>query len=192
MGNLTGPGKPFATGKRPYERVRTADFNGDGRPDLVTTNLDDNTVSILLNDGKGGFRGAADPAGVFPWAVAVDERNGELAAIPYDRDIRDPKQLVVTVLINDGKGSFRDSKPLSLAVCRGPDRIASSEGVIAVTCASNNKLFVFEGETTSVLDVPTGWSGLAIGDLNGDGKPDIVVANNTPDAPHGLTVLFGK
>jgi hypothetical protein len=43
-----------------------------------------------------------------------------------------------------------------------------------------------------VLDVPTGWSGLAIGDLNGDGKPDIVVANNTPDAPHGLTILFGK
>jgi len=93
---------------------------------------------------------------VFQWAVAADERNGDLAVIPYDRDIRDPKQLVVTVLINDGKGSFRAAQRLSLAGCRGPDRIASSEGVIAVTCASNNKLFVFEGGTASVLDVPTG------------------------------------
>ena len=32
-GNLIGPGKPFATGKRPYRRVRTADFNRDGKPD---------------------------------------------------------------------------------------------------------------------------------------------------------------
>jgi hypothetical protein len=84
--------------------LRTADFNRDGKPDLVTTNLDDNTVSILLNDGK---------------------------------------------------GSFRAAQPLSLAGCRGPDRIVSSEGVIAVTCASNNKLFVFKGGTVSVLDVPT-------------------------------------
>ena len=43
-----------------------------------------------------------------------------------------------------------------------------------------------------MLDVPTGWSGVAMSDLNGDGRPDIVVANNTADAPHGLTILFGK
>ena len=66
----------------PAPACARADFNRDGKPDLVRTNLEDNTVSILLNDGKGGFHGAAYPAGMFPWAVAVDERNGDLAVIP--------------------------------------------------------------------------------------------------------------
>jgi hypothetical protein len=186
-GNLIGMGKPFATGKRPYQRLRTADFNHDGRPDIVTTNLDDNTVSILLNDGHGGFPRADYPTGVFPWAVAADDE--QLAVIPYDRDVRDPKQLVVTVLENDGKGAFHAAKTHSLEGCRGPDRVALQKGTIAVTCAANNKLFVFSGSEAKVLDVPTGWSGLAMGDLNGDGKPDIVVSNN---GGRQLTVLFAR
>jgi hypothetical protein len=50
-GGLQTPGKYFATGHRPYERLRSADFNRDGVPDIVTTNLDDGTVTILLGDG---------------------------------------------------------------------------------------------------------------------------------------------
>lgn len=30
----------FATGKHPYQRLRTADLNGDHKPDIVTTNLE--------------------------------------------------------------------------------------------------------------------------------------------------------
>ena len=39
-GNFSSPGAQFAVGKRPYERVRVADVNGDGHPDVITTNLD--------------------------------------------------------------------------------------------------------------------------------------------------------
>ena len=76
-GNLILPGQFFAVGKRPYERLRSADFNKDGNPDLVTTNLDGNNVTILLGDGKGGFReapGSPFPAGAAPWGVAIDVR----------------------------------------------------------------------------------------------------------------------
>jgi hypothetical protein len=43
-----GPAVSFAVGKHPIS-VAVADFNGDGRPDLVVANADSNTVTILLN-----------------------------------------------------------------------------------------------------------------------------------------------
>ncbi|MGA7635094.1 MAG: FG-GAP-like repeat-containing protein [Terriglobales bacterium] len=40
-------GSPYAVGQYPYQ-ITAADFNGDGKLDLATTNLSDYTVSILL------------------------------------------------------------------------------------------------------------------------------------------------
>ena len=59
-GGLSLPGTYFRVGHRPYQRLRTADFNHDGHPDIVTTNLDDDTVSVMLGNGKGGFHDAPD------------------------------------------------------------------------------------------------------------------------------------
>jgi hypothetical protein len=208
-GNLILPGKPFHTGRHPYQRLRSADFNKDGHPDLVTTNLGGNTVTILLGDGKGGFRdapGSPFPAGVFPWAVAVDDMNNDsnldLAVIPYDRDIQDPKQLGVSVLLGDGKGGFTTMRgsPFSLAGCQGPARVATGDingdgfRDIVVSCAQNDKLFLFMGSKDgtyqiSTRDLQTGWSGVAIADLDGDGKDDIVVSNNSSGT---VTILFSK
>ena len=73
-GVLLAPGRFFATGRRPYERLRTADFNHDGHADIVTTNLDDDTVSILLGDGHGGLQnapGSPFPAGAKPWELVL-------------------------------------------------------------------------------------------------------------------------
>lgn len=49
----------------------------------------------------------------------------------------------------------------------------------------------------STQNVQTGWSGLAIADLNGDGKDDIVVSNtvleNEPQPASGtITIFFSK
>ena len=35
--------------------IAVADVNADGNPDVMTTNANDNTISVLLGDGKGGF-----------------------------------------------------------------------------------------------------------------------------------------
>jgi FG-GAP-like repeat len=197
-GRLRTPGRYFAVGRRPYERLRSADFNHDGIPDVVTSNLDDGTVSILLGDGKGGFRNAAGspfPAGAKPWQVAVDDFDGDgnpdLILIPYQRDIASPKENAVTVLLGDGKGAFKPMprSPFSLQGCRGPNGVAAGDlrgdgsRAIVVACAESRSLSVFErGRDGKIVmsSVPSrgGWGGVAVARLTGDRRAQIITADN--------------
>jgi hypothetical protein len=53
-----------------------ADFNSDGRLDLVVANSASNTVSVLLGDGKGHFAPKTDfPVGTNPRKLAVGDLN---------------------------------------------------------------------------------------------------------------------
>ena len=57
---------------------------------------------------------------------------------------------------------------------------------IVVSCAQNNLLIVFWGSkegafTRSTENVQTGWSGLAVADLEGNGKSEILVSNGLLD-----------
>lgn len=69
------PDSPFiaAKGTRPHTHdITTGDVNGDGQLDLLTTNANDNTISILLGDGKGKFAPAPNSplsAGRHPYDV---------------------------------------------------------------------------------------------------------------------------
>src|SRR5207247_10353185 len=54
-GNFASPGVSFAVGQMPYQRVRAADVNNDGKADVITTNFESGDASVLLGDGKGGF-----------------------------------------------------------------------------------------------------------------------------------------
>ena len=48
----------YKVGKRPYQRLRVSDVNKDGRPDIVTTNLEGNNATVLLGMGEGKFQEA--------------------------------------------------------------------------------------------------------------------------------------
>src|SRR5205085_130264 len=67
----------YAVGSAPYS-IRVADFNGDGKADLVTANALSYTVSVLLGNGDGTFRDAINSAaGAYPDGVAVGDFNGD-------------------------------------------------------------------------------------------------------------------
>src|ERR1700678_4444345 len=55
--------------------VLTADFNGDGIPDLVI--LGDDTISVLLGNGDGTFTAAPSPSSDLPGAIAVGDFDGD-------------------------------------------------------------------------------------------------------------------
>jgi hypothetical protein len=51
------PAITYATGSRPSS-ITNADFNGDGNPDLATSNANANNISILLGSSTGTFAAA--------------------------------------------------------------------------------------------------------------------------------------
>ena len=208
-GRLITPGRFFSVGKRPYERLRSADFDKDDHPDIVTTNLDEDTVTILLGDGRGGFRqamGSPFPAGAKPWQVAIDDLNGDgnadLVIIPYERDVADRRQVAVTVLFGDGHGGFSPMQTASLSLegCHGPNSIATGDidgdghRDIAVSCAESANAFLFLGRPggrfiRSIQPTLGGWGSVAVADLNADGRDDLITAN--PDAG-SITIYFSE
>ncbi|HEV2423574.1 MAG TPA: VCBS repeat-containing protein [Terriglobia bacterium] len=208
-GGLILPGKFFPSDTHTDQGVRSADFNKDGHPDIVSNGEKSNGVSLMLGDGHGGFRrapGSPFAAGAAPWAFTIDDvnrdGNPDVLAIPYHRDLSDLKLLGVTVLLGDGKGGFRIMRgsPLPLAGCAGPDRIAAGDLTgrgrrdIVVSCALNNKLLFFlaqkaESFTASSHNVPTGWGGLAVGRIDRHGRDAIIVSNHDSGT---ITVLLAR
>ena len=72
---------PVSVGTSP-SAIATGDFNGDGVADLAIANSADNTVTVLLGNGSGGFtasNGSPFPAGTAPTGIAVGDFNKETA-----------------------------------------------------------------------------------------------------------------
>src|SRR5271157_1547101 len=58
--------------------IAVADVNGDGKPDILVTNMDSNTVGVLLGNGDGTFRPVVTyPSGGETTSVAVADLNGD-------------------------------------------------------------------------------------------------------------------
>jgi hypothetical protein len=187
--------------------VAAADFNRDGKQDIVVTNQSTGNVSILLGNGDGTFTlksnvcvGSTPCKGV-PVSVAVADFNGDgkldLAVANYD-------DVSVSVLLGKGDGAFVTSKswtvganPLSIvaAPIQGNSTqqdivVANSENdTVSVLLNQLNKSGQFKGVAQRTYAAGEAPAAVAVADFDSDGELDVAVANQ---ASNNVTVLRQK
>jgi hypothetical protein len=181
--------------------VSVGDFNGDGRLDLAVANYNSNTVSIFLNTTSPGagtptFSAKIDfPAGERPIAISIGDFNGDGKP---DIAVANYKSNTISVFLNTTahgaaipvfltKLDFVTGvRPVSVSI---GDLNADGLPDIAVANYRSNTISVFLNttvQTDTILsfstkaDFSTGERpmSVSIGDLNGDGRPDLAVGNH--------------
>jgi hypothetical protein len=188
-----------ATGIDPWG-IATADFNGDGIPDLAVSNEASSTMTILLGNGNGTFTPApASPAtGADPGLVVTADFNGD--GIP-DLAVVNVESGTVTVLLGKGNGTFTPTA-VSPAAGYWPIAIAAADfngdGIpdLAIVNEDSDTVTILLGKgdgtfAPTAVSPATGFDPWAIvaADFNGDGVPDLAIANTESDT---LTILLGK
>jgi hypothetical protein len=176
----------IGVGAQPMSVV-VGDFNRDNKPDLAVANNNSNTVSVLLNDGTGGFSGKTDfGVGTQPRSVTVGDFNSDgnpdLVVANYNSNN-------VSVLLGNGSGGFGTktdfavgNRPSSVAV--GDFNNDSKLDLITTNAGSNNVSVLLgngSGGFGAAIDFGVGDGAspqsVALADFNDDGLLDIAVAN---------------
>lgn len=209
-------GSPFQVGFSPEQAV-IADFDGDGNPDVATSNEESDNISILLGDGTGSFAPAPEsPVAAIRETSGIatgDLNNDEIPDIVADNcveeepgcdaDFPGSSENALTVLLGDGDGTFSRA-PSDGFVLGGipfsPDiGDFNEDGNADVVVPAGAELRLLLGDGSGGLSAATA-SPFAISvarpravDINDDGHLDVVaqIFSSTSGANDSVVVLLG-
>lgn len=198
--DFTYPIRDETRGSRQPDALVAGDVNQDARDDLITANVFDNTLSLLLSRPEPPvfreseavtFKLADEPSALAlldldgdhkSELIVASNKGGSLFALP---NVGGPRVFAAPLRLQSL------SSPVSLLVVdldgngRGDLLAAQGDGQVAVWL--NPGLGALSPPTQPILLGPASVPvAMAWGDLNGDARPDVVVADGGPQPVHVL------
>ncbi|HXM66875.1 MAG TPA: Ig-like domain repeat protein [Candidatus Acidoferrum sp.] len=200
------PAVTYNSGGYIAQSIKIADLNGDGKPDVIVANWWDTNnigaIGILLGNGDGTFQPVStyETGGATNYSVVVADvnRDGKLdlvvSSCAATASTCGSGEGVVSVLLGNGDGTFRHATSFGSGALVGaqvdvadvngdgnPDIIATNfqgeangDGTAAVFLGNG------DGTFRSPVLYDSGAPGanvVRVADVNGDGVPDLLVAN---------------
>ena len=176
-----------------------SDFNGDGRVDLVYPADQSGTlgIGVMLGNGDGTFQAEV----YLPSGVTGTSLNSSVITGDFNRDgIPDVAQLVnnetgvqdVVIFTGLGNGLFSVGAPIAVtlsfpfAIASGDfngdgriDLVVEGESAFSVFLGNGDGTFQPQITTDSTPYQGFAFGAIAVGDLNGDGIPDVTLSSQS-------------
>jgi FG-GAP-like repeat len=169
--------------------VITGDFGGDGETDIAIAGLAN--LTVLLGNGKGGFSKPIITPNKFNFGPRC------IAAGDFNHDGKLDLTFGQVVMLGKGNGRFQPPIAVPDGGCDVAVADVNGDGDLDLITGSGPRdvrvhLGNGTGKFTAGTAYPTGngaGTGIAVGDFNGDGKPDIAVSNRSD---LDVTILLNK
>ncbi len=180
------------------DSIAAADFNGDGKSDLVFRifTIPGGVVKIALGNGDGTFQAATTATPFAVNKVSTGDLNGDGKA---DIVVGAWNTNAIGILLGNGDGTFQNivtyPAPALVDSIVVNDLNGDGKADLAVACSSAQFLTIFIGNGDGTVQAAQNFSGgsdskvLVINDINGDGKGDAMLTGSSTGS---LSVLLGN